>query len=92
MSHNYPSTHHLPKACHFKIVNDHIDASQQGHIRLLAIRQTLHRRFEGRSNGYFCFPKTHITTDEPVHGDGLFHVSFDSFCGSALIWCVFVLE
>ena len=51
-----------------------------------------HHRFEGCADGDLGLAKSHVTTEQTLHGGGQFHVVLDLTAGSLLIRSVIVNE
>ncbi|MCY1539058.1 hypothetical protein D9M68_746270 [compost metagenome] len=64
------------------------DRSRNQYGHLLAIRYCL----ECRTNSYFCFSETYITTNQAVHRIRRFHIALYICRSFGLIWCIFIEE
>ena len=51
-----------------------------------------HHGLEGRTDGHLGFAKSHVATQEAVHGLGLFHIPFYLGNGTHLVHGFFELE
>ena len=75
--------HSLPKSM---VMLHRQQAGRHHNGYLLAIGYGL----EGSPHGNFCFAKTHITTNQPIHGVRLFHIKFYIVGNLGLVGCVFI--
>ena len=64
------------------------DGGGHQHCHLFGVRSGL----ECGPDGNFRFSKSYVTTHQPVHGAGIFHILFDGLGGTLLIRGVFVHE